>query len=187
MTSQDIKEKDKTSGDGHEERRGRFGKGGGRRGHFERAEKEFAQETVELARVTRVTKGGKRMRFRACVVLGDKKGRVGYGVAKGADVTLAMNKAERKAKKNMIQVILENNTIPHRTEAKYKAAMVLLKPAPEGTGVIAGGAARIVLSLAGVPNVVSKALGSKNKINNVKATFEALSKLKARTRKAIKQ
>ncbi len=187
MITQDLKAKEKAPGAEREDRRGRFGKGGGRRGNFERAEKEFAQETVELARVTRVTKGGKRMRFRACVVLGDKKGRVGYGVAKGADVTLAISKAERKAKKSMIQVILENNTIPHRTEAKYKAAMILLKPAPEGTGVIAGGAARIVLSLAGIPNVVSKSLGSKNKINNVKATFEALGKLKARTRRVIKQ
>lgn len=142
--------------------------------------KEFSQEILDLARVTRVTAGGKRMRFRACVVLGDKKGRVGYGVAKGADVSLAVKKAERQAKKKLLTVLLFNETIPHRVEAKFGAARVLLKPAPKGSGIIAGGVVRLVLALAGVPNVVSKMLGSKNKINNVKATFEALKKLKSR-------
>ncbi|MEK7508544.1 MAG: 30S ribosomal protein S5 [Patescibacteria group bacterium] len=139
------------------------------------------QTTVELARVTRVTKGGKRMRFRACVVVGDKKGSVGFGVAKGADVTLALSKAARQAKKNMVKIILEKGTtIPHVVYAKYKAAKVLLKPAPPGSGIIAGGSVRMVLEAAGVPDVVSKCLGSKSKINNIKATFEAIKKLRAR-------
>jgi small subunit ribosomal protein S5 len=159
------------------ERRGR-----GRDGaHADAIDKDMHQETVDLARVTRVTKGGKRMRFRACVVVGDKKGGVGFGVAKGADVTIAMNKAARQAKKHMLKVILEKSiTIPHAVKAKHKAARVLLKPAPAGSGIIAGGAVRLVLQAAGIPNIVSKCLGSKNKINNIKATFDALRKLKPR-------
>lgn len=144
-------------------------------------DKDMSQVTVELARVTRVTKGGKRMRFRACVVVGDKNGSVGFGVAKGADVTLALSKAARQAKKNMVKIILEKGTtIPHAVYAKYKAAKVLLKPAPPGSGIIAGGSVRMVLEAAGVPDVVSKCLGSKSKINNIKATFEAIKKLRAR-------
>ncbi len=133
-----------------------------------------------MARVTRVTAGGKRMRFRSCMAIGDRKGRVGFGVAKGADVSNAMKKAVRQAKKNLFTVPLFNETIPHQTQAKFGAAKVLLKPSPKGSGIIAGGAVRQVLALAGVPNVVSKMLGSKNKINNVKATFAALKTLKAR-------
>lgn len=144
------------------------------------AEKEFSQEILDLARVTRVTAGGKRMRFRATVVLGDKKGRVGFGVAKGADVTLAVNKAARQARKNLFAVLIENETIPHRVDAKFGAAKILLKPAPKGSGIIAGGAMRLALEMAGVPNVVGKMLGSKNKINNVKATLMALEQLRPR-------
>lgn len=150
-------------------RRGRF--------QFEREEKEFDQAIVDLARITRVTKGGKRMRFRVCVVIGDRKGRVGYGVAKGADVTTAVNKAVRQAKKSLLTIRLVNETIPAKVKEKYGAAELILKPAPRGTGIIAGGAARVVLALAGVPNVVSKMLGGKNKINNVKAVFGALKRL----------
>lgn len=145
-----------------------------------REDKEFEQEILDLARVTRVTAGGKRMRFRAVIVIGDKKGRVGYGVAKGADVTLAVNKAVRQAKKNLFTIPLENETIPHQVEAKFGAAKLLLKPAPKGSGIIAGGAMRLVLEMGGVPNVVGKMLGSKNKINNVKAAFAALRKLQPR-------
>ncbi|OGM01297.1 30S ribosomal protein S5 [Candidatus Uhrbacteria bacterium RIFOXYC2_FULL_47_19] len=133
---------------------------------------------LELARVTRVTKGGKRMRFRACVVLGDRKGRVGYGVAKGLDVQQAVSKATNKAKKVMITVPFVNETIPYEIRRKFAAAQVIIKPAPEGTGVKAGGAVRVVLELAGVPNVVAKILGSNNKINNAKATMAALSSIK---------
>lgn len=167
--------KEKSKDGDRRERRGRDRHGS------DGVDKDLIQTTVELARVTRVTKGGKRMRFRACVVVGDKKGSVGFGVAKGADVTLALSKAARQAKKNMVKIILEKGTtIPHVVYAKYKAAKVLLKPAPPGSGIIAGGSVRMVLEAAGVPDVVSKCLGSKSKINNIKATFEAIKKLRAR-------
>jgi small subunit ribosomal protein S5 len=144
------------------------------------ADREFDQKIIELARVTRVMAGGKRMRFRACVVIGDRKGQVGAGVAKGADVTLAISKAVADAKKHMIRIPIFEDTIPHQIRVKYGAADVLMKPAPRGSGVIAGGAIRSVLDLGGVPNIVSKMLGSKNKINNVQATIQALSSLKHR-------
>lgn len=127
--------------------------------------------------MTRVTKGGKRMRFRALVIVGDRKGRVGFAVAKGADVQMAVDKATRKAQKSILTVPLVRETIPHAIEAKFAAAKVLLKPAPKGTGIKAGGAARAILEIAGVPNVISKSLGSSNKINNVKATMQALAGL----------
>ena len=139
---------------------------------------EFGQAIIDIARVTRVMAGGKRMRFRACVVVGNKKGKVGMGLAKGADVTLSVNKAATKARKNLITVPIIYETIPHRIEYKFGAARVLLKPAPKGTGIIAGGAVRTVLDLVGVSNVVAKILGSNNKINNVKATLAALKHLK---------
>ncbi|TAL20600.1 30S ribosomal protein S5 [Patescibacteria group bacterium] len=146
-------------------------------GRREAESKEFDQVTLDLSRVTRVTKGGKRMRFRACVVVGDHHGRVGYGLAKGADVSVAINKAARQAQKRTISIPIINETIPHAVREKYGAAVVLLKPAPQGTGVKAGGAARVILELGGVPNVVSKLLGSKNKVNNVRATLKALQNL----------
>lgn len=146
-------------------------------------DKEFEQKILEIARVTRVTAGGKRMKFRACVIVGDKKGRVGMSVAKGTDVTQAVAKAGTKAEKNLVSVPLKNETIPHAIREKFGAAVILMKPAPKGTGVKAGGAMRTVLELAGVPNVVGKILGSKNKINNSRATINALSKLKLELRK----
>lgn len=156
------------------------------RGRRERGfdkEREFEQKILEIARVTRVTAGGKRMKFRACVIVGDKKGRVGMAVAKGADVTAAVAKASTKAEKNLVTVPFKNETIPHEIREKFGAAVVLLKPAPKGTGVKAGGAMRSVFELAGVPNVVGKILGSKNKINNSRATINALSKVKLELRK----
>ncbi len=136
---------------------------------------EFEQYILDLARVTRVTEGGKQMNFRVCLLLGDRAGRVGYGVAKGADVQLAVEKAVHQAKKRIIRVPFINETIPHAIVRKFKAAQVMLKPAPRGSGIIAGGALRSVLDLAGVPNVSSKILGTtKNKITIVKAAFEAL-------------
>lgn len=152
------------------------GRPGSRPGKFE--DKEFDQRILELARVTRVTKGGKRMRFRACVIIGDRKGRVGYGVAKGLDVQTSVQKAATQAKKRLVTVPMLNETIPHMVQRKYAAALVLIKPAPKGTGVKAGGAVRVVLELAGVPNIVAKILGSSNKINNAKATISALQQLK---------
>ncbi len=150
----------------------------GKRESARHGDKEFDQAIIDIARVTRVMAGGKRMRFRACVAIGDRNGRVGSAVAKGADVTLAINKAVTKAKKNLISVPIVNETIPHRLDVKFGAAKILLKPAPKGTGIIAGGAVRIVLDLAGVSNVVAKILGTNNKINNVKATLKALKLLK---------
>jgi len=141
-------------------------------------EKEIEQVIIDIARVTRVMAGGKRMRFRTCVVVGDRAGKVGMAVAKGADVTIAVRKAATKAKKHLISVPIINGTLPHRTDAKFGAAKILIKPAPKGTGIIAGGAVRVVLDLAGVSDVVAKILGSKNKINNVHATFQALKSLK---------
>lgn len=151
-----------------------------RRHPREREKSEFDQKTIDLARVTRVVAGGKRMRFRACVVVGDRKGRVGMGVAKGTDVQMSVEKASTVAKRHLVHVVLHGNTIPHPINLKFKAARILLKPAPTGSGVIAGGAARAVLDLAGIHDVVSKMLGSKNKINNVYAVILALSKLRPR-------
>lgn len=139
---------------------------------------EFEQRIVDIARVTRVMAGGKRMRFRACVAVGNKNGKVGIGLAKGADVTMAVNKAVSKAKKNFIEVPLYNDSIPHDLNFKYGAAKILIKPARKGRGIIAGGAARIVFELAGVKNITSKILGTSNKVNNVKCLIKALGSLK---------
>ena len=154
-------------------------KGQGRRKGFEQAKREFDQKVVEVSRVTRVVAGGKRMRFRALVVIGDKKGRVGVGVRKGTDVSEAVSKAVNTARKNLITVPIYKDTIPHEIKLKYKSSVVFLKPARPGTGVIAGGAIRQVLDLVGVKNVLSKMLGSSNKINNVMATYTALSKMRS--------
>ncbi|MBI2607776.1 MAG: 30S ribosomal protein S5 [Candidatus Doudnabacteria bacterium] len=146
--------------------------------------KEFQQKVVEVKRVTRVVAGGKRMRFRALVVVGDMKGRVGIGARKGADVSEAVNKAVSAAKKGMTTVNLVNDTIPHEIRFKYKSSLVFLKPALPGTGLIAGGAIRAVLEMAGVKNILSKMLGSANKINNVTATYLALASMRPKGGKA---
>jgi small subunit ribosomal protein S5 len=148
-----------------------------RNSHF-RQEDEFDQRVIEIARVTRVVAGGKRMRFRACVVIGDSKGRIGMGLCKGADVSAAVNKAVTAARKNLIHVDIVNETISHHYKMKYKAALILIKPAPKGTGIKAGGPLRSVLEISGLKNVVGKMLGSKNKVNNVKALLAALKILK---------
>ncbi|MDD3284132.1 MAG: 30S ribosomal protein S5 [Patescibacteria group bacterium] len=146
---------------------------------FQKREKpEFEQRLVDIARVTRVMAGGKRLRFRACVVIGDLNGRVGWGIAKGADVSIAINKAVSKAKKQMITVNTYKNTIAHEVKKKFKSAFIYLKPAPEGRGVIAGGVVRDVMELAGIKDIIAKMYGSNSKINNVRATFEALSDLR---------
>lgn len=124
--------------------------------------------------------GGKRMRFRACVVIGDHKGRVGMGLAKGADVTMAITKAVRKAEKSLIHVPMVNETIPHAIEYSYGAAHLIMKPASKGRGIIAGGPIRLVLELSGVKNVACKMRGSNNKINNVRVTLAALRALRTR-------
>lgn len=145
-----------------------------------RERSEFDQKVVEVSRVTRVVAGGKRMRFRALVVIGDRKGKVGMGLTKGADVSESVNKAVAAAKKNLVTLPLVNDTIPHELKVKFKSSSLMLKPAKPGTGVIAGGAVRSVMGLAGVKNVVSKMLGSNNKVNNVKAVFEAFRKMKSK-------
>jgi small subunit ribosomal protein S5 len=155
--------------------RGRFSGRGRREQRSDIPEQsDYEEKTLEISRITRVTAGGKRMRFRALGIVGNRKGRVGFGLGKGADVAAATSKAFAQARKNLITVPLKNETIPHEMRSKFCSALVLLKPAPKGTGVKAGGAVRQVLEIAGVPNVVSKILGSSNKVNNVKAVFIAL-------------
>jgi len=140
---------------------------------------EFDSKLLDLARVTRVTKGGRRLRFRAGVVVGDKKGRVGFGISKGSDVAQAIEKATRLAKKNIINVPIVNETIPHPVDAKFGAAKVMLKPQRKGRGLVAGGTTRVICSLAGIKNVSSKKIGrTSNKVNNAKAVIKALKQLK---------
>lgn len=142
---------------------------------------EFETKLLDLARVTRVTGGGKRLRFRAVVVAGDKKSKIGIGIDKGRDVSQAIDKATTKAKKNMMSVVIVNETIPHPVEAKFGPSVILLKPQKKGRGLVAGGVVRTICELSGIKNVSSKVLsGSKNKLNNARATMEALKKLKVR-------
>ncbi len=141
--------------------------------------KKFEQRILELARVTRVVKGGKRMRFRACVAIGDATAhRVGLGIAKGADVAQAIAKATAQAEKNLHTIPIVRDTIPHLHWTKYGAALLMIKPAPRGTGVKAGGVMRILCELGGVPNIVGKMMGSKNKLNNAQAILQAFDELK---------
>lgn len=142
-----------------------------------REPREFEQKILDLARVTRVTAGGKRMSFRCALVIGDKKGRVGFGISKGADVQIAVEKAYRQAKKNIVTVPLVDETIPYPVNVKFGAAVVMLKPAPKGTGLKSGGAVRVILEHAGVPNAVSKIMNSSNKVNLAQATMKAIKKL----------
>jgi small subunit ribosomal protein S5 len=140
---------------------------------------EFEEQVVDLRRVTRVMAGGKRFRFRATVIIGDGKGKVGVGIAKGLDVETSISKARTKAKGNIIEIGIKKGTIAHEVTAKYSAARVLLKPAPEGHGLLIGGSPRSVLKLAGVKDVTAKCLGNtNNKLTNALATIEALKKLK---------
>lgn len=159
----------------------------GRRNPSEQVKKDFDQKVVEIKRVTRVVAGGKRMRFRALVVIGDKKGKVGVGIRKGMDVTEAVAKASNAARKSLVSVPIINDTIPHEIKLKYKSSVIFMKPAMPGTGIIAGGAIRQVLDLAGVKNILSKMLGSSNKVNNVMAAYLALSGMKARQQKSTEQ
>jgi small subunit ribosomal protein S5 len=139
---------------------------------------EFEEKVVSIDRVTRVVKGGRRLRFRATVVVGNKKGKVGVGVDKGNEVMTAVQKAVARAKRDMIEVNLSGTTIAHEISARKGGAYVFLKPASEGTGVIAGGAVRAVLEAAGVRDILSKMIGSNSKINNAYATILALKDLK---------
>lgn len=144
---------------------------------IEKEKPEFDERVVQIDRVTRVVKGGRRLRFRAIVVLGDHAGRVGVGVEKGAEVIAAIEKATTKAKKNLKTVSLADTSIPHEVTGEFAGAKVFLKPARKGTGVIAGGAVRAVLEVAGVKDILSKIQGSSSKLNNVQATMKALEQL----------
>jgi small subunit ribosomal protein S5 len=148
-----------------------------RRPEIQPEEKQFDERTLHIDRVARVVKGGRRFRFRALVVVGDRKHKVGIGTAKGADVTAAVTKATEVAKKNFIEVSLYKGTLPHEVESKVGGAHILLKPASAGTGLIAGGAVRTILEVAGVKNALSKSLGSSNKTNTAYATIAALNSL----------
>ncbi len=145
-----------------------------------REDSEFDKKLVEVRRVAKVVKGGRTMRFSALVVVGNKNGLVGVGIGKSGEVPEAIEKATAAAKKNLISVPMLGSTIPHGVVGKFSASSVYLFPAPQGTGVIAGGSARAVMELAGVKDIVTKAHGSNNKINGVKATIEALKQLRTR-------
>jgi small subunit ribosomal protein S5 len=140
-------------------------------------QKQFEELVINIDRVARVVKGGRRFRFKALVVVGDRKNKVGVGVAKGGDVQAAITKAADVAKKNLITIPIINTTIPHDAEVKVSGAHVLIKPAAPGTGIIAGGVVRSIIGVTGVHNLLSKSLGSTNKVNIAYATIEALKSL----------
>lgn len=145
--------------------------------HMQTEEKVFEENVISIDRVARVVKGGRRFRFKALVVVGDGKKRVGVGVAKGSDVQTAITKATAVAKKQLIEIPVFKATIPHETMSKVAGAKVLLKPAAPGTGIIAGGTVRAILNTTGIHNVLSKSLGSSNKVNIAYATIDALKQL----------
>lgn len=165
---------------GRASRSGRQGRGGrrdDRRNKRDDAPKEFEEVVINIDRVARVVKGGRRFRFKALVVVGNHKNKVGVGVAKGADVQAAIAKATDVAKKHLITIPVANETIPHDMEVKLSGARVLIKPAAPGTGIIAGGVARAIIGVTGIRNLLSKSLGSTNKVNIAYATIEALNGL----------
>jgi len=149
----------------------------GRQAKFERDKKrsEFEERVIEISRVSRVVKGGRRIRFRILVVIGDQKGRVGYGVAKANEIAVGVKKAVNHAQKHLISVPIVNDTIPYQVTQEHGSAKIMLKPASLGTSIVAGGVVRVVAELAGIKNLVAKVIGTANKINNVKAIFVALS------------
>ncbi|HEX5848639.1 MAG TPA: 30S ribosomal protein S5 [Rubrobacter sp.] len=164
----------------NDNRQGGRGQGGGGRGGRQRDASDLQDRVVEIRRVAKVVKGGRRFNFSALVVVGDGKGRVGAGLGKANTVPAAIQKGQDKAKRNMFNVPMRNTTIPHEVIGKFESSSVLLKPASEGTGVIAGGGVRAVLELAGVRDVLTKALGSTTSVNLVKATVEGLQRLRSK-------
>jgi small subunit ribosomal protein S5 len=158
--------------------RGQRGQRGGNK--FTQKKSEYKEKTLDLRRVTRVVAGGKRFSFRCTLVIGDEKGSVAVGVAKGQDVVQSIDKARNDAKKHMLKIPLKGTTLAHEVDAKFSAAKVLIKPAQKGSGLKAGGAVRIVLLMAGIKDASAKCLGrTKNKLTNALATIEALKKLRA--------
>ena len=156
------------------------GRGQGGRGGRQRGDSDLQDRVVEIRRVAKVVKGGRRFNFSALVVVGDGKGRVGAGLGKANTVPAAIQKGQDRAKRNMFDVPMRNTTIPHEVIGKFESSSVLLKPASEGTGVIAGGGVRAVLELAGVRDVLTKALGSTTSVNLVQATVEGLKRLRSK-------
>ena len=146
---------------------------------YQKREKKYDSKLLDLARVAHTREGGRRMSFRAVMVVGDGKGKIGVGVASGSDVSKGIKKATRKAERNMITVPIINGTIPHQVNAKYSAARVLLKPQRRRRGLVAGGTVRIMCSLAGIQDISSKVLGTtRNKLNNARAVIKAFQKLR---------
>ena len=164
--------------EGHSRERGR-GRGEGRDRNRDRdsAEKEFVEKLVKLNRTAKVVKGGRRFSFSALTVIGDRKGKVGFGFGKANDVSEAIRKSVDKAKRNMISLPVKNGTIPHEIEGTFKASRVLLKPACSGTGIIAGGPVRAIMEAGGVTDILSKSIGAASQYNVVKATFNCISKM----------
>ena len=148
--------------------------------NLEREKPEFEERVVHVSRNSKVVKGGRRFSFGALVVVGNYKGQVGYGLGKAAEVADAIRKAGEDAKRNLETVTMRGTTLPHDTKGKHSGAQVLIRPASEGTGVIAGGACRAVLELAGIRDVLAKSLGSNNHLNVTKATLKALSELRTK-------
>lgn len=152
----------------------KMNKFGGKKRGFKKEKSEFDQRILDIARVTRVMGGGKRLSFRVCVGVGNKKQKIGIGMGKGKDVAIAVEKAVNRANKTMIDIPTVNGTIPHEIFHKFSAAKILFKPAAKGKGVIAGGVVRVILELAGINNITCKILGTSNKVSNAKCTIEAL-------------
>lgn len=140
-----------------------------------REPKEYEEKVIEVSRISRVVKGGRRIRFRVLVCIGNRNGKVGMGVAKANEVSIAVAKAVTQAKKNIINVPIIDGTIPHEISTKYAGAKIIMKPASEGTSIVAGGSVRIVAEMAGIRDLLAKRMGSSNKVNNVRATIKALS------------
>jgi small subunit ribosomal protein S5 len=159
------------------QKQGNYSHDGARTGAVASNESKFEELVINIDRVARVVKGGRRFRFKALVVVGDNNGQVGVGVSKGQDVQAAVAKATDVAKKHLINVALNNDTIPHDVEVKFGGARVLLRPAAPGTGIIAGGTVRSIIGVTGINNLLSKSLGSTNKVNIAYATIEALRSL----------
>jgi small subunit ribosomal protein S5 len=148
------------------------------RRHIEVSANNLKDQVVAIQRVTKVVKGGKNMSFSALVVVGDQRGHAGFGMGKAREVPMAIRKAIEQAKKNLIRLNLKETSIPHQVTGHYGSGQVLLKPAAEGTGIIAGGAVRAVMEVAGIQNVLTKSIGTSNPHNVIKATFDALLRLK---------